>query len=678
MQSPHNIFVLSCIQNDKALLSYKIYYIVGIMDLSIFNDNQKAAVLAPHDFNEITKILIIAGAGSGKTRVLTHRIAYLIQECNINPAQITAVTFSRKASKEMIERLGVLIGKRAVSLVNMGTFHALSADILRQFWRSRFIILDDYDQTKMCKDIIKENPQLSEIKVKDFKSWLGYQRSKCFDPLKNGFTDSDTVSLFRELTKLYFDRKAKLDNLDFDDLLEKAVVLLKTNDTARRRCQAQCRFLLVDEYQDTNNRQFEFLNLIAGVESQCLMVGDEDQLIYSWRGAEIKHILASFADTSKKEKQMLVVLDQNYRSTGNIVRVADTIVKPNVNRVGKHMEPNAEAGEKVKLGLFYSDAEEGDYIVDKIQKWSREGLDYDNICILYRMNRISRSLERALINASIPYEIHGGTALFDSREIKLVMSILMFAYNPHNVLFLSIVMDFIKIGVGPSKLQALRGISETQGISILEAIRRDKISSKPVVADFISHMSYLENEIEARQMGLLPLAYYVIDNFNPLSSFKIDELEKREQNLNLWLQVIESYEMDCARREKLSTIDGFQEERLLNDTLGDEDSSGKVQLMTIHKAKGLEFDKGFIVGLQDGIFPMNIEDFEDDGEEDRRLAFVGITRFKLECEITRCSFRPGFDKANYFRGTSAIMDGFVTKMKNEGLIEVTSMAGGYY
>ena len=199
-----------------------------------------------------------------------------------------------------------------------------------------------------------------------------------------------------------------------------------------------------------------------------------------------------------------------------------------------------------------------------------------------------------------------------------------------------------------------------------------------MVADFISHMSYLENEIEARQMGLLPLAYYVIDNFNPLSSFKIDELEKREQNLNLWLQVIESYEMDCARREKLSTIDGFQEERLLNDTLGDEDSSGKVQLMTIHKAKGLEFDKGFIVGLQDGIFPMNIEDFEDDGEEDRRLAFVGITRFKLECEITRCSFRPGFDKANYFRGTSAIMDGFVTKMKNEGLIEVTSMAGGYY
>ena len=565
-----------------------------------------------------------------------------------------------------------------MTLVNMGTFHALSADILRQYWRSQFVILDDYDMTKMCKDLVKENPNLSEIKVKDYKSWLGYQRSKCYDPLEHSMGDTNTVFLHRELTKLYFARKAQLDNLDFDDLLEKAVALLRTNQSARRRCQSQAKFLLVDEYQDTNNRQFQFLSLITGEDSQVLMVGDEDQLIYSWRGAEIKHILNSFDEVGRKDRQMLVVLNQNYRSTGNIVRVADTLVKPNLQRVGKHMEPSSEDGEKVVLGNFYSDHEEGVYIADRIDHWHRNGTEYEDMCILYRMNRISRTLEKALINAGIPYEIHGGVTLFESREVKLVMSILMFAHNPRNILYLSIVLDFIKIGIGASKLQTLRGVAEMNGISVLEALRQDKISSRPKVESFIEHMSYLETEIEAKELGLLPLAHYVIDNFEPLRCFKIDEHEKREQNLNLWLQVIESYEMDCATREKMATIDGFQEERLLNDTLGDEDSSGKVQLMTIHKSKGLEFDRGFIVGMQDGIFPMSIEEFEQDGEEDRRLAFVGVTRFKKECEITRCAFRPGFDKANYFRGTSSILDGFVKKMENEGIVDVTRMDGGFY
>lgn len=648
------------------------------MDLSQFNENQRAAVLAPHDFNEIQKILIIAGAGSGKTRVLTHRIAYLTEDCNVNPAQITAVTFSRKAAKEMSERLVSLVGRRTVSLINTGTFHGISADILRQFWKSRFIILDDYDQTKMCKDLVKENPDLTEVKVKDFKSWLSFQRSKCFDPLLGSVTDSVTVDNFRKLTKLYFDRKGKLDNLDFDDLLEKAVHLLKTNESVRRRCQAQSRFLLVDEYQDTNNRQFEFLKLLSGAQTQMLMVGDEDQLIYSWRGAEIKHILASFDDVGKADNQMLVVLNQNYRSTGNIVRVADTIVKPNTQRVGKHMEPSSEDGEKVKLGLFYSESEEGEYIVDRIEQWRRDGIEFNDMCILYRMNRVSRSLEKAFINASIPYEIHGGVALFDSREVKLCMSILMFAYNPHNILFLSIVMDFIKVGIGASKLQSLRGVSEVEGITVLEAMRRDKISSKPKVAEFIKHLSYLEAEIEAKEVGVLSLANYTIDSFNPLSCFKADEHEKRENNLSLWLQVIESYEMSCAEKDKLATIDGFQEERLLNDALGDEESTGKVQMMTIHKSKGLEFAAGFIVGMQDGIFPMRVEEFDADGEEDRRLAFVAITRFKRECEITRCSFRGGFESSNRFRGASSILDGFVTKMKNDGILEVVSSDGGYY
>lgn len=648
------------------------------MDLSIFNDNQKLAVTAPFDFNEIEKILIIAGAGSGKTRVLIHRIAFLIQEHKVNPAQITAVTFSRKAAKEMQERLAGLIGRRTVSLVNMGTFHALAADILRQYWRSQFVILDDYDMTKMCKDIVKENPNLCEIKIKDYKSWLGYQRSKCYDPLVESMDDSNIVYLYRILTKIYFDRKAKLDNLDFDDLLEKAVELLRTNQSAKRRCQAQAKFLLVDEYQDTNNRQFQFLSLITGENCQVLMVGDEDQLIYSWRGAEIKHILNSFEEVGKKDRQMLVVLNQNYRSTGNIVRVADTLVKPNIQRVGKHMEPSSEDGDKVVLGSFYSDHEEGEYISDRIANWHRNGTEYDEICILYRMNRISRSLEKALINSGIPYEIHGGVTLFESREVKLVMSILMFAYNPRNILYLSIVLDFIKIGIGASKLQNLRGVSEMNSISVLDALRQDKISTKPKVASFIEHMSYLEKEIEAKELGLLPLAYYIIDNFEPLKCFKIDEHEKREQNLNLWLQVIESYEMDCSTREKLATIDGFQEERLLNDTLGGDDSSGKVQLMTIHKSKGLEFDKGFVVGMQDGIFPMNVGEFDDDGEEDRRLAFVAITRFKKECEITRCAFRPGFDKSNVFKGTSVLLDGFVTKMQNDGLVEVARLNGGFY
>ena len=347
-------------------------------------------------------------------------------------------------------------------------------------------------------------------------------------------------------------------------------------------------------------------------------------------------------------------------------------------RVGKHMEPSSEAGEKVKLASFGSDWEEGEYIVDRIKAWHDGGLGYDDICILYRMNRISNSLERALINAGIPYEIHGGLALFDRVEIKLVMSILMFAYNANNILFLSIIMDTIKIGIGPSKLMSLRGVSETQGMSILDAIRADaRLMSKDKVVNFVNHIAYLEKEIELGELGLLPLAHYVIDNLDPVSHFKAEDHEKREINLNLWLEVIESYEMDCARREKRSTIDGFQEERLLNDTLGDEEASGKVQLMTLHKSKGLEFEKGFVVGMQDGIFPMKLDSFAEDGEEDRRLAFVGVTRFKRECEITRCAFRPGFDSANNYRGSSAILDGFVTKMRDEGLLELTHLDGGY-
>lgn len=608
------------------------------MDLSLFNNEQKQAILLPISPLAVPEILVLAGAGSGKTRVLTYRVAHLISQ-GVPASQLLAMTFTKKAAKEMQERTQKLVGPG--QKVKMSTFHSLCADLLRQYSTASFDIIDDNDQKAILRTLIKEHHELNEIPVKDYLQWLSYKRSKCLDPLARQPNEGESIRLFRMLTERYISAKQRLGAYDFDDLLEKTVEMLKSRSDIARLLQHQWRYILVDEYQDTNSRQAELLSLLRGKQTQFLQVGDEDQLIYSWRGAEISHILSSFKRSQEDRNVLCIPLLTNYRCSANILTLANEVVSVNYKRTGKTLKPHLPKGKPVSITIYSNEHEEADAIARQIKSWYSKGIALKDMAILVRVNRLAKPIERALIDKKLPYHLHNGTALFDKAEVRLLLNLLWFSSRPNETFYLQQVLDVLKFGLGPAALRKLSPQLDN-GKSWLDILRempskQDKIG--PLVESCLRASELLA------QGKLGDAAAFILQASPLLDAFKEDERDARADNVSLVIRVIRDYESEALANNQEISLSGFQEQRLLNDELTDNDG-GKdvVHIMSVHKAKGLEFTCGAILGMQDGVFPMSMGDDPDrDGEEEIRLAYVAITRFKQELLITRAARRVGFN-----------------------------------
>lgn len=631
------------------------------MDLSKFNPEQKKAILLPINPSITPEILVLAGAGSGKTRVLTHRVAHLISS-GVPARQILAMTFTKKAAMEMQERTKQLVGVNHP--VTMSTFHSLCADLLRRFSTESFDIIDDNDQKGLIKTLIKEQPELEDLPLKEFMQWMSVERSKCRDPLKKEKDDSEEILLYRHLCDLYIKAKKRLGAYDFDDLLEKSVQLLLEKPELRDLLHQQWRYILVDEYQDTNRRQAQLLQLLRGPLTQFLQVGDEDQLIYSWRGAEIGHILSAYERSLSEPQVTCIPLLTNYRCSANILALANEVVSVNHKRTGKTLVPDLPKGKPVDIAIYPSEREEADAIAQKIAQWYSRGVPLRDMAVLVRVNRLSRPLERALIDKRLPYHLHNGTALFDKLEVRLLMNLLWFISKPEESFYLQQVFDTLKLGIGPAALKKMRA-AVVDGNTWLDVLNHtpSKNPNLPVLVESCLHAREL---LKKGQLG--DAAAYLLQASPLLSAFKEEEREVRCDNVTLVIGVIRDYESEAAASGTPVSLSDFQEQRLLNDNLTDNDGNKDVlHIMSVHKAKGLEFTCGAVLGMQDGVFPMVAKDDTTDSEEDTRLAYVAITRFKQELLITRAARRVGFNNISL---ASTLTGPHEMSLKKSGVITV--------
>jgi DNA helicase-2/ATP-dependent DNA helicase PcrA len=630
-----------------------------MMDFSKFNPEQQEAITLPIDPKVIDTVLIIAGAGSGKTRVIIHRIDYL-QEHGVSHKAILGLTFTKKAANEMQTRLNAI--SKTGAPVKLSTFHALASDLLRTFRTGSFDIIDDADQTRMIRALITDMELKDTVKLKEFKSWLSYQRNKCNDPCAPNIKDKPEITEFRNVARAYRKAKSHIGPgvLDFDDLLEELIMLLKSEPGVQKQLHARWKYILVDEYQDTNRLQFNILNLLKGRDTQLLQVGDEDQLIYSWRGAEIEHILKAYNRSQDDSTVRCVTLNKNYRCSGNILTLANEVVSVNVHRSGKHLDATKEPGAPVNVNAYFNDTEEADAIACELLNWEADGVSFDETAVLIRTNRMSRMLERALINRSIPYYVYNGVALFDSREVKLMMALLRFTEDPSETFYFQQLLDVVKMGVGAAtikKLDKRRIEANEDWITFLS--KDPKMSNNQRVKELL--MFFGDPKSHCNDGNIADAARSWLHNWDLMQFFKEEERESKNETLLIFFQVMDDYMHSAQLRGVKGSVIDFQEQRLLNDDLLDQNEGGAVHIMTIHKSKGLEFRRGFIMGMQDGVFPMH----PDDGnEEDVRLAYVAITRFMERLIITRTERRVGFDTFGY----SSLLDPHKNTLEAKGAV----------
>ncbi|APD92464.1 hypothetical protein BM525_21635 (plasmid) [Alteromonas mediterranea] len=635
---------------------------LNTLNLKAFNPEQFEAVTLSHDSNKIRNILLVAGAGSGKTRVIVHRIAYLIKHFKVAPRNILALTFTKKAALEMKSRTMSLLG--AKKPVKMTTFHSLSADLLRSFGSTPVEIIDDNDKNKILRVLIKEKDAGEVIKLKAFNRWLDYHRSKCIDPEERLQNESATVSAYRDLAKGYRLTKAKMGQgvFDFDDLLEKVVTLLESNPRLVKTIHNRWRYILVDEYQDTNRIQFKFLNLLTGDRTQLMQVGDEDQLIYSWRGAEIEHILATFEASKKDKLTKCIVLDKNYRCSSNILKLANAIISQNVERSGKSLKAQKTNEHPVVIKQYSDCSSEAADIASQVRRWHDKGIKYRDMAVLFRVNRLSKSLESALISEGVPYTLANGVALFDTKESQLLLALLRFTERPSETFFIRDIFSFIKYGLGPATIDREDVKRQENGKDWVSHLMADPaLMKKDRIHELVTIYKGAKERLD--KGDLLGAAQHWFYKWDLLQFFKDDSKENRTDTILQLFEILSSYEHDASLRNLKPTVLDFQETRLLNDALMSDESDDALNLMTIHKAKGLEFECGTIMGIQDGVFPTNPDEIAEDVEEDLRLANVAITRFKTELIITRASFRKGFQHCSSY---SSIIDSHLDKLLKGG------------
>lgn len=607
----------------KLILLYVILVIIylltrgGSMNLSQLNQQQLEAVKHIDG-----PMLVLAGAGSGKTKVLTSRIAYLIEN-GISPDNILAITFTNKAAKEMKEREIKLIGNVA-KRIQISTFHSLGLRLIKENYlslgyKSNFVILDSDDTLTVVKKIIKElhlNPKF--YNARDVRNKISSAKNELLTPQEYGKMEFD-----KNIILVYerYIQKLKINNsLDFDDLLILPIKLFKSNPEILKYYQDKYKYVLIDEYQDTNEAQYIFSKMLCNNHKNIFVVGDNDQAIYAFRGANYKNILNFEKDY---QNCRVILLEENYRSTQNILDAANSVIKHNKMRKDKNLWCNNDVGSKVKYVRVDSDKEECDYVSDKIKELHKDNVNYDDIAILYRTNAQSRLIEEEMLKNGIPYRIIGSFYFYNRKEIKDLLCYLRLINNFDDDVSLLRVINTPKRGIGEKTLNNLADCANEKNCSLFEAISGGK--------ELVFKNLILEIKKECDNLTLTEMVELVLKKSgmrDDLVNENSLEAEIRLENLEEFKSITKGYEEEYG---VISLTDFLNEISLVSDISEHQDSNNKVSLMTIHAVKGLEFDNVFIVGMEEGIFP-HYNSINEGSlaaiEEERRLCYVAITRAK--------------------------------------------------
>lgn len=614
------------------------------------NDKQYEAVTSTEG-----PCLVIAGAGSGKTKVLTHKIAYLIQEKGVKPWDILAITFTNKAANEMKERIANLVGESAKDIW-MGTFHSICVRILRRFidrigFETSFIIFDTSDQKTLVKNCLKD---LSiDDKMFNDRAVLSEISNAKNEMLTPAEYQAKAMGDFRKekistVYELYQKRLKENNAIDFDDIINYTIKILQENEDVREYYCNKFRYILVDEYQDTNKSQFTLVTIFASVYKNITAVGDNDQGIYSFRGADISNIL-NFEKDFKGTK--IIKLEQNYRCTGNILKAANAVIKNNEVKYKKALWTENEEGSLPKVYQAKNEYDEGSYIVEQIEHLKREEYyQYSDFAVLYRMNTQSRAIEDILRRENIPYKIIGGLKFYERKEIKDTIAYLRLIQNPNDNLSLRRIINEPKRGIGKTSLDKIETLSNETEISMYEIIKRaDEFGLNRVFLNSREFVNAIE-ELRAKkdELSVSELIKETLKKSGYTKALELEntiEAENRIENLNEFLTVAIEFEEEEAENGLSQFLEGIT---LSSDIDNLEEDEDYVTLMTLHSAKGLEFPVVFLVGMEEGIFPgyKSISEPKE-LEEERRLCYVGITRAKENLFLTCSKQRTIFGSTSY-------------------------------
>lgn len=644
------------------------------IDLDTLNGPQREAVLCTEG-----PLLVLAGAGSGKTRVLTHRIAHLVEDLNVAPWQIMAITFTNKAAAEMRERLQSLIGGGARGMW-VSTFHSMCVRILRTDcervgFAKGFTIYDDSDSKRLVEQIMDElNIDKKRYPIPALRNRISQAKNDL--QVAEVFAEKTSDQVGQVAARVYTrlqERLRQLNAFDFDDLLLYTWLLLKNHPDVLAAYQNRFRYLMVDEYQDTNHAQYVLTQLLAAAHKNIMVVGDDDQSIYSWRGADLRNIL----DFEKDYPEARVVkLEENYRSMGNILAAANAVIANNLTRKPKKLFTSKPAGDKILVYSATDERDEGRWIASEIEHQHGEGMSYNQIAVFYRTNAQSRMLEDMLMRAGVPYRLIGGTRFFDRAEIRDVMAYLNLVVNPANDVAAHRVINVPKRGIGKTTVEHIDYVARETGITFLQAaelcIADDQIRSatRKAIAEFVA----LIHEAQGYAGDLRKVVEAIVDKaglIRVLEAENSDDAAGRIENIQELFGVVDEYAQthddadalfepptaeDAPEADDEPPVRTFQANSLPDfvewvtlrtdmDTVAEDGEA--ITMMTIHAAKGLEFDCVFVAGMEESLFPHGNSSQDSQGlEEERRLAYVAITRARKKLYLTNAFTRQIFGQSS--------------------------------
>lgn len=644
------------------------------IDLDTLNGPQREAVLCTEG-----PLLVLAGAGSGKTRVLTHRIAHLVEDLNVAPWQIMAITFTNKAAAEMRERLQSLIGGGARGMW-VSTFHSMCVRILRTDcervgFAKGFTIYDDSDSKRLVEQIMDElNIDKKRYPIPALRNRISQAKNDL--QVAEVFAEKTSDQVGQVAARVYTrlqERLRQLNAFDFDDLLLYTWLLLKNHPDVLAAYQSRFRYLMVDEYQDTNHAQYVLTQLLAAAHKNIMVVGDDDQSIYSWRGADLRNIL----DFEKDYPEARVVkLEENYRSMGNILAAANAVIANNLTRKPKKLFTSKPAGDKISVYSATDERDEGRWIASEIEHQHGEGMSYNQIAVFYRTNAQSRMLEDMLMRAGVPYRLIGGTRFFDRAEIRDVMAYLNLVVNPANDVAAHRVINVPKRGIGKTTVEHIDYVARETGITFLQAaelcIADDQIRSatRKAIAEFVA----LIHEAQGYAGDLRKVVEAIVDKaglIRVLEAENSDDAAGRIENIQELFGVVDEYAQthddadalfepptaeDAPEADDEPPVRTFQANSLPDfvewvtlrtdmDTVAEDGEA--ITMMTIHAAKGLEFDCVFVAGMEESLFPHGNSSQDSQGlEEERRLAYVAITRARKKLYLTNAFTRQIFGQSS--------------------------------
>ena len=611
---------------------------------SLLNSEQYEAAMCTEG-----PVLVSAGAGSGKTRLLTYRIAYLITECGVPAYKILAITFTNKAAGEMKDRISKVAPDG--DMVTVSTFHSFSARMLRAYasfipgYKENFTIFSENDTAKIFKDIFKQlniDDETTKCNYKHNLSTIKNDNMTIEEFVKIYSYDRD-IDVFAKFYRMYEDELKKNNAMDFDDLLINFYKLISTNSEILESIQNKYTYFSVDEFQDTNKLQYDIVKLLASKTRNILIVGDEDQSIYGWRGANIENIRDFTRDFPDVQ---IFKLQQNYRSSKKIIDKANLIIKNNKNRLDKVLFTENDEGSDIEYYQAYDEADEADYVVRNIQSRINHGTPCNEIAILMRLNSLSLAFEKKLVSHNIPYIMYNGFKFFERQEIKNVLAYLTAIVNPDDNISFARIINFPKRGIGDTSIDRLNEIAMKNHCSLKDVVMNYEMEMLPralneKLRDFKALLVKLEDKVN--ELSISEFFEYLIKETKIVETYDMDDEQEKDRRFNIdtLMRDILEYEQN----NQGATIVDYLENVTLSSNMDKDDNTGVV-IATVHGAKGLEFDTVFVVGCEEKIFPITRDD-KDDLEEERRLMYVAVTRAKKDLFLTSSSSRFLYGKRDY-------------------------------